>query len=236
MSSNPFAAESSESYWSSRWAKGETGWKRFEVNKPFASNLAFLSECIGEPRMPKLSDASVLVPLCGDSAVLRFFYDCGCRQVTGIEFVSSAVEKLMAESFPELQFTKSELGYTSSDKRVCILQGDFFERVMQTPLETYDIIYDRASMVAIAPDARPRYAELIHRKTSASSVMFLEVVLRSPEKACLGPPFMVPLDQVSQQFYPPYKYSFQAEAMSEADRQRIDSEPFVFVRTALSRL
>src|SRR3569832_1390811 len=89
------------------------------------------------PRLASAANAPVFVPLCGKSKDMLWLRDRG-HSVIGVEIVPRAVEAFFAEN--DIQ---------------C---GDFFE------LGSADVadvagVYDRASLIALPPALRTRYAQ-----------------------------------------------------------------------------
>lgn len=131
--------------WAERWnGENQPGWKMEEKTQQHIKNMEWLKE---QSTLPK--EATCLVPLCGDSPIVRYLYDQGYT-VTGVEFVDTAVQRLLGQ-FPELEFEKKELDggnvvFTSKDGRVTAVQGDFYQ---YSAPDSIDFVYDRASFVAI---------------------------------------------------------------------------------------
>src|SRR5262249_48605138 len=98
----------------------------------------------------------VLVPLCGKTEDLAFLASRG-HEVIGIEAVDEAVKAFFHEH--GLEPTVRELspgGRSYSAERVTLLVGDFFACTRQE-VGTVDALYDRAALVALPADVRPRY-------------------------------------------------------------------------------
>ena len=82
----------------------------------------------------------------------------------GAEFSSLAIEDFMKEH--NLEFLIERIDdesaiYTCTGKNIQIYQGDFFQMPEKGKFRDFDFIWDRASMVAINPPDREKYANKI---------------------------------------------------------------------------
>ena len=119
------------------WKKDSSPW---HVSLPHPSLLKY-SDIVF-----KQKGVRVLVPLCGKSIDLKWLYDQGC-DVVGVECVTEAIEKFFAEN--KLEFTKEPFGvdgvrYQTNDKRLTILQCNFFKLDNEEYVNTFDVVWDRA--------------------------------------------------------------------------------------------
>ena len=78
---------------------------------------------------------------------------------------------------------------------ISIFCGDFF----QAPLATYDLIYDRAALIALPQDMRLEYVAKLKRHLSQHGKILL-VSLDYPQGCCEGPPFSVNESEIRQLF------------------------------------
>src|SRR4051812_30975699 len=115
-------------FWRSRWQDKQIG---FHEGKPNAFLARFAERLTGR----------VLVPLCGKSEDLAYLESLG-HEVVGIELAETAVSEFYAEH---------------PGTSVKIISGDFFA-VTPEQVGRIDSIYDRAALIALPPDMRPRYA------------------------------------------------------------------------------
>ncbi|CUG91545.1 thiopurine S-methyltransferase, putative [Bodo saltans] len=107
-----------KSYWERAWNVQQTGWKAFEVSKPFHDNMSNVLRTLLHPAGDKRAVADdtdrasqairdavkgkrVLVPLCGDTYALRYFADQGAASVVGVDLAITAIEQNAASNFPE---------------------------------------------------------------------------------------------------------------------------------------
>ena len=218
-------------FWCDIWATGQTRWKSWEESSHFSRNV-FASlqqgpaEALGALGISVDSDRdktvascvkgrSVFVPLCGDTGALRFFVDNGAREVYGVEFVRDAVDRSIAQWFPASDgwsFAAADssvpgitvlVGTSSSAgaSKVTFMVGDLF---LAAPLlkGLIDIVYDRASMVAMHPASRRQYASALASsfRVTGPGLLFLQRVERPPEGATEGPPFHLPTQAVREAY------------------------------------
>lgn len=106
-------------------------------------------------------EATALVPLCGDANVVRVLYDYGFS-VVGVEWVAKPLEHIRTSQFPELRFSQRRAanGTLWIAPRVQLIHGDFFDVSEE---ERFDIVFDRASFVAIPPKSRQQYVAIVRR-------------------------------------------------------------------------
>jgi len=113
--------------------------------------------------------------------------------VTGVEFVEQAALEFFQEN--ELEFNKqSENGniiYTAEQLQLKIVVGDFFAFQQSG----FDVLYDRAAMVALPEKQRRKYVEHCLSLLAPNGKILL-VVLHYPQAAMVGPPFSIPHQQV----------------------------------------
>ncbi len=171
-------------FWHARWRDGETGWHEKEINVHLQEHWLRLGSKPGE---------RVFVPLCGKTLDLLWLAGQGHR-VLGVEISALAVNAFFAENglSPEITDEPPFVRYRAEELE--ILCGDFFD-LTPAHLEGVGAVFDRASLIAMPPLMRPRYAG------------HLQVVLRPESKALLvtldydqeqmpGPPFSVHEEEV----------------------------------------
>ena len=172
-------------YWLERWVRGDTGFHQDEVNPYLLQYWAELNLVPG---------SEVFVPLCGKSHDMRWLLGQG-HSVLGVELSGVAVQAFFDESsciphhVPHGKFDAWEAD------GVCILQGDFFD-LDRKDLRNAGAVYDRASLIALPPEMRERYAgHLLNVLPPATSIML--VTLDYPHLEMSGPPFPVSPDEVA---------------------------------------
>jgi len=215
------------SYWSSRWHTGETTWRNQERHLGDEAILSKLQQCLQVPSLDgTLEDARVFVPLCGDTPAIPLLLRLGAH-VTGIDCCELATQKLAEECTAVLGITWSTLeanllvGQNITGKEVVRLYiGDLFVSAQRIPKHSFDLCYDRGSLVAILPEQRQAYAMAVGRlmkwgsihvsrrhgqllrglPPEVWSVHYVESIYRKQSNRNTGPPFHTTLPEVSQLF------------------------------------
>ncbi|MDF2696544.1 MAG: Thiopurine S-methyltransferase [Labilithrix sp.] len=133
-------------YWAARWKEGRIGFHEGRTNAFLARHVDLLGPA------PK----RVLVPLCGKTEDMAFVASRG-HYVIGIEAVEDAVKAFFAEHelVPEVREIGEHIRVYSSG-RVSIFAGDLFACTKEL-VGNVDALYDRAALVALSGDVRPRY-------------------------------------------------------------------------------
>jgi len=204
-------------YWEKRWTDNKVGWQRERVNKFLDRYLSRL--------LPK-AGSKVFVPLCGKTVDMRYLADKG-HSVVGLEFSEKAVLEFFQEQ--KFQFTKSEAHgfteFTAVGASIRILQGDFFLATKEAVGEV-DAIWDRASLVAINPDEREKYAKTIVSLLSADSIYMIQGIdYKQTEHG--GPPFSVDAGVVSHLYGGGFNIEFLSEEADAASAAKFKMSSFV---------
>jgi len=172
-------------FWLSKWAEGQTGFHGEAVHEDL---LAHQARFLGEGPL------RVLVPLCGKSLDLDWLAAQG-HEVIGVELAPEAVAEVMARTTDEVvrdthgPFQRCRAG------RITILCGDVLSA---TPalLGKIDRIWDRAALVALPPDMRPRYAATLTSLLAPGGLQ-LQNAFSYDQSKMDGPPFSVPPSEVA---------------------------------------
>jgi thiopurine S-methyltransferase len=178
-----------DSFWFDRWREGQIG---FHEGKPNAS----LANAIGELGTAK----RVLVPLCGKAEDLAFLASRG-HTVIGCELVEDAVKQFFAEHgwTPQVTRHANHVQYTHGS--ISVFAGDFF--AVDTALigGPCTALYDRAALVALPPELRPRYAQ--HEKSLlVEHAPMVLVNFEYDQSLMKGPPFSVREAEVREIYQP----------------------------------
>ena len=189
-------------FWKTAWVEGRTRFHQKHGCPDLREHWAAVEAQPGE---------RVLVPLCGKSKDLLWLAERG-HSVLGVEF-----SELAARAFFE------EAGLQPSEHRegphvalrapdpfdLTILIGDFFDLTRET-LGPCRIAYDRAAVVALPPELRPRYlahlASLLGDGPGGEPrrILFITIAYNQDEKE--GPPFSVPTSELEAALCPPYRF------------------------------
>jgi thiopurine S-methyltransferase len=168
-------------FWIARWREGRIGFHEGVPNSYLVKHAGHLT-------------GRVLVPLCGKSVDLAFLASRG-HQVVGVELVADAVRQFFAEQGASA--TVDSRGVYRAGT-IEIIARDLFELTPEL-VGRVDSIYDRAALVALPEDVRPRYVAQLRALAPAASRILL-VALDYPPGAADGPPFSVPDAEVRALF------------------------------------
>jgi thiopurine S-methyltransferase len=169
-------------FWNEKWREGKIAFHEGRPNDYLAQHAARLG-----------TNRRVLVPLCGKAEDLAYLASLGHR-VAGVELVEDAVRAFFAEHALTPQVRREGDHDVYSYDAITIIAGDFFTVTPQLIGET-NALYDRAALVALPPDLRPRYAAHV-RSLLAPGAPALVVSLVHEQGD--GPPFSVPDDEVGR--------------------------------------
>lgn len=173
-------------FWHSKWASNQIGFHLDDVNPLLIEHW--------HRTQPKRED-KIFVPLCGKSEDLVWLATKH-NQVHGVELSSIAVRSFFAEHFYTplvIQLNAHHELYQFDE--LSIYTGDYFT----APVETYDIVYDRAALVALPEEMRKEYVERLKSLLNPGGRILL-VTLDYEQHEMAGPPFSVPQDEIEQLF------------------------------------
>jgi len=171
-------------FWKSRWDEGRIGFHQADVNSELRSKAR---ETFGEP------PCRVLVPLCGKSRDMTWLAKHGYT-VTGVEFVQDAVAAFFEEQDLPNSCEQTEIGPRYTGPGVTLYAADMF--ALTPAMEpSFDAIYDRAALIALPPEIRPRYATHTLGLLRTGGSLLLSTLEYDQEERP-GPPFSVPKAEV----------------------------------------
>jgi thiopurine S-methyltransferase len=193
-------------FWHQRWQLGETGWHSDAVNRHLTEYW---------PGLAVAKDARVLVPLCGKSLDMLWLAGEGHR-VVGVELSAAAADAFFSEN--GLSAVVTDLAphpfQRWSVDEITLLVGDFFdlssEVLRAAGVSGIDAVYDRASLIALPPDLRERYARhliaLLRDSFSPRAPRLVLLVTFDYDQARMpGPPFAVAAGEVRRLFEPDFR-------------------------------
>lgn len=153
-------------------------------------------------------DFRVFVPLCGKTVDLAFLAShTSVGQVVGIDGIRKALTAF-AEENPSLEIQTAQVSDDGAvndvverlpGKKIELLRGDLFDLNDEVTKGKFDMILDRASIVAIQPDLRTKYVETMGKLIKpAGSILLITLDRRTgtDESRKAGPPFSVDEDEV----------------------------------------
>lgn len=172
-------------------------------------------------------DFRVFVPLCGKTVDMAFLADQkSVTQVVGIDGIRKALLEF-ANDNPSLEIV--EAGDESADnkdvverltgKGIELLRGDLFELDEKVTNGKFEMILDRASIVAIQPPLREKYVEIMGKLIQPGGSILLSTVDRrsgKEEARKAGPPFSVDEEEV-RRLYENLDWVEEVKLMDEYD-------------------
>ena len=172
-------------FWHERWAANQIGFHQSDYN---ALMIA------GFPALGLAPGARVFVPLCGKSRDIAWLLDQGCR-VVGAELSRLAVDSLFAELGIAPQTAAEGPLERFAAPELDVFVGDIFDLSTQR-LGPVDAVYDRAALVALPSQMRPRYAAHLRAVTAAAPQLL--ICFDYDQSAMEGPPFSIHRTEVER--------------------------------------
>lgn len=171
-------------FWLERWQNHDIG---FHHTKPQPVLVKHW------PAIDVAKGGNVLVPLCGKSLDMVWLAEQGFN-VIGVELSDIAVAEFFSERAITPAVKKTGKFTVSASGPIEIWRGDFFE-LSTAELPRIDALYDRAALVAMPDDMRPRYAaKLAELLTPGARGLLIGLDYNINEMK--GPPFPVPQSEV----------------------------------------
>jgi thiopurine S-methyltransferase len=173
-------------FWHERWSRGEIGFHQHDYNE-------FMQAFIHRLGLPE--KGRLLVPLCGKSLDMLWLSQAGFH-VTGVELSRQAIEDFFRENNiqAQLETRGSITWFLHGNLRIVCM--DFFD-VADLDIAPPDGVYDRASLVALPPRMRLRYAETLLSMLPPGCGILL-ITLDYPQHEMNGPPFSVSREEVDR--------------------------------------
>lgn len=173
-------------FWQQRWQEDRIGFHEGRVNH-------YLQQYW--PQLDAGPEDTVFVPLCGKAEDLAWLAGQGHR-VVGVELSELACRAFFTERGIEPQVTTGDAFIRYTHGGITILCGDYFA-LSRDHLDGASVFYDRAALIALPPDMRPRYcrhlADLMGPKSRG-----LLITLDYPDPTFGGPPFAVSESEVRE--------------------------------------
>jgi thiopurine S-methyltransferase len=167
------------SFWDVRWADGRTGFHQSDVNPTLGRCFDDFVSWLGRD---DAASARAIVPLCGKSLDLAWIAE-RIGNVVGVEFVRSAAQQY----FHERGVAPTVAGSTFTHENTSIVVSDFFA-LTRSEIGSFDLAYDRAALVAIAPERRVEYLCQLWRLLEPGAGVFL---ISFEHDTGSGPPFSI---------------------------------------------
>lgn len=175
-------------FWHERWEKNQIGFHQSDIN-------SHIKDFWGELNLS--GQGRVFVPLCGKSADMLWLRSQG-HEVLGIELSATAIRDFFSEN--NLEPSISQVG--KFERWACdgivILQGDFFD-LTADDLADCAGVFDRASLIALPPEMRGRYAQHFKQILPESPGVLL-ITIEYDQSLADGPPFAVTEPEVREYY------------------------------------
>jgi thiopurine S-methyltransferase len=197
-------------FWHERWQRNEIGFHQPEIN-------AHLQDFWAQLAVP--AGGLVFVPLCGKSRDLLWLRARG-HAVLGVELSPIAVRDFFAENALTPQVTRLGAFERYETDGLAVLCGDFFG-LTPALLQGVAGVYDRASLIALPPELRTRYAGH-NAAILPSAAGTLLVTMEYAQNEMSGPPFAVREDEVRRLYEKRYTVTclFSKDILAENPRFR----------------
>lgn len=175
------------SYWESRWNKGNTG---FHMPEGYPG----LKEYWPSLNLP--ANPRVLVPLCGKSIDMIVLEQQGAS-VVGIEISEKAILSFFSKHRRQFE-TKDYAGFKIyRSEKIELWQGDFLK--YPTQKSGFNLIYDKAALVALPPDKQTAYVHKLHSLAGPDTAILMHHFLY-PQHEMQGPPFSISPQKIDYYF------------------------------------
>ena len=189
-------------FWHERWRSGQIGFHQASADRNLTRHWSVLD-------LPRGS--RVFVPLCGKSLDMLWLRDEG-HPVIGIDLSAIALEAfLMENGIPARRRVQEDFDiYETPEFR--LYRGDYFA-LTAADLKDVAAVYDRAALIAWAPEMRSPYVGHLAALVRPGTQMLL-ITMEYLQPQMAGPPFSVMREEV-ERLYAPYF------TLHEVDRQDI---------------
>ncbi|MDX2259948.1 MAG: thiopurine S-methyltransferase [Hyphomicrobiaceae bacterium] len=175
-------------FWHERWLKGDIG---FHQSRHHPALERFWALTGAQP------GARVFVPLCGKSLDMHWLGAAG-HAIVGVELSAIAIRDFFTEARLPARVDTLEPFDIAIAGPYEIWCGDLFE-LPSRALAGIAAVYDRASLIALPPDMRARYARWLADHLAPATRVLL-VTLDYDQREMSGPPFSVPPAEVAALF------------------------------------
>ncbi|MDH5259306.1 MAG: thiopurine S-methyltransferase [Gammaproteobacteria bacterium] len=188
-------------FWLERWENNQIGFHQ-EDYSPYLKE--YWSTFNVDP------DAEVFVPMAGKTRDMIWLANEG-HKVLGIELSEIAVDAFFNENKLDASQNNTGRHIKHSAGDIHFLCGDFFHLVPEDT-EHVKAVFDRASMVAMPPELRTKYAEHMAELLKPGTQILL-VSMEYPEGEMSGPPFSVSESDIDRL----YSTNFTIELLETVD-------------------
>lgn len=197
-------------FWHERWERSEIGFHQQTFN---AHLQQFWRQLELQPGQ------RIFVPLCGKSRDLLWLAGEG-YPIIGVEISPIAVEAFFSENGLQPHRRQEGVFEIWEADEICIFLGDFFALESQHVANIAGV-YDRASLIALPPSMRERYAQHLQAILPKDAQALL-VTMEYDPSAWSGPPFTVNEEEVRALYAATHDVEllYVRDALSEESRWR----------------
>ena len=174
-------------FWLKRWSENRIGFHKAGVNPLLEQFLPQVSKTPGR----------TLVPLCGKSADLTWLLTQG-HQVVGVDISEIAAKAFASEQRIAMTRANEPPFTVFRAERIAYYVGDFFNATTDR-IGRFDLIYDRAALIALPADKRSEYAQRLQSLLVSGGNILLISLEYDPNKM-EGPPYAVTEAEVRSLF------------------------------------
>lgn len=197
-------------FWKEVWEQGRAGWHLSQFNNKLLEYF---------PKLHPEREQRVLVPLCGKTKDLLWLRNLGLK-VHGVELHEPAIKEFFLENkLPPPTVTQDEHFIHYSLDNLVISCGDFFKL---SENKSYDLLYDRAALVALPPTMRENYSKVLLASLKEKASALLITYEYDPNRM-EGPPFNVREEEIQRLYGNRFKINFQERKPPENDGTRVST-------------
>jgi thiopurine S-methyltransferase len=175
-------------HWLDRWQEDRIGFHEASVNRHLQTWF---------PRFAPTPGSRVFLPLCGKAVDIQWLAQQGF-EVIGVELSQIAIEAFFAENSLDFERSESARFGIYQAANITLLQGNFFD-LNKADLSGCQLVYDRAALIALEREDRPRYYDHMLSILPVGCDMLL-ITLEYNQAEMPGPPFSVATDEVLQRY------------------------------------
>jgi len=184
---NSLTAVMHPQFWHKKWESGILGFHRSQPNPSLVKYIEGLGLA---------AQSRVFVPLCGKSRDIDWLLSKGYR-VVGVELSVIAIQQLFNRLSIEPAISTKGAITCYSASNIDILVGNIFDAT-KALVGSVDLIYDRASLVALPPQMRNQYtAHLLDITAKAPQLL---MVFTYEQSLMEGPPFSINSDEIMRHY------------------------------------
>lgn len=197
-------------FWKEVWEQGRAGWHLSQFNPKLLEYFPLLDVEKGQ---------KILVPLCGKTKDLLWLKNIGLK-VHGIELHEPAIKDFFAENqLPAPKINRDENFIHYEIENLVISCGDFFKLAEE---KSYDMLYDRAALVALPPAMRIDYSKVLLKSLKPKAQGLLIAYEYDPARM-EGPPFNVREEEIRKLYGHQFTIKLLERKAPENDGTRVST-------------